>query len=166
MQAMGAPSFERTLVALMLSAACPLACGGVASERSAGTGGSGAGFSASGAAGATSGGATGAAGAGTAGGAGLSCDQARDDYAALVASLLSESSSTACSVSSDCGFIPTSDCGNGCSTSIGSTAASAAISSQLGAFAKANCELCDLPSGPCAAPYFPALQCVAGACTL
>jgi hypothetical protein len=47
-----------------------------------------------------------------------------------------------------------------------STAASAAISSQLDAFARSNCVSCDLPNGPCPAPYFPALQCVAGVCQL
>jgi len=99
------------------------------------------------------------------GGAGLSCDQAKDGYAVLLASLLSESANTSCSVGSDCGFIPTSACGNDRSISIVGAAAGAAISSQLDAFATANCESCKFPVLPCGPlPYLPASQCVAGTC--
>jgi hypothetical protein len=97
----------------------------------------------------------------------LTCAQAQKGYALLSAALLSGSASTSCSVYSDCGFVPTSDCGDACSIAIVNKAAGTAISSQLDAFAKANCESCKFPVLPCPSPpSLTAIQCIAGTCSL
>ncbi|HTA88128.1 MAG TPA: hypothetical protein VK745_01080 [Polyangiaceae bacterium] len=172
---------ERRLMALVLSAACAVACGGSASEnavatggataaggntQSAGSGGASVGSGGAGGSVGVSGAANGGAanGGASTGGIGGSCEQAKEDYAALVTSLLAESSNESCVVGTDCQYLPTSDCGNGCSISVASSAASPAITAQLAAFAAAHCTGCTFPILPCPGLFLPATQCIAGEC--
>lgn len=144
--------------------------GGGASSSAGASGRTNGGASSGGASsgGASHGGASngGASSGGAAGSGGLSqsCQQAKDGYAALVTSLLAESSNESCVVGTDCQYLPTSDCGNDCSISVASRAASPTITSQLAAFAATNCADCAFPELPCPALPVPATQCTAGQC--
>jgi hypothetical protein len=165
---------ERRLTALVVSASCLAGCGGSATENGAATAGAtsaGNGSTESaGSGGATIGsaGAGGASNGGTAsggiGGIRDSCEQTKDGYTALLASLLSQSSSESCVLNTDCEYIQTSDCGNDCSVSIANSTAGPAITSQLAAFAATNCAFCVFPELPCTTIAIPATRCVAGMC--
>src|SRR5450755_2288379 len=144
----------RTFMALVSSASCVAACGGSATENgvatagassagSSSTGSAGSGGASNGSAGAggrasggtssggTSSGGTSSGGASSGGasngGTSASCEQAKDGYTALLASLLAQSSSKSCELNTDCEYVQTSDCGNDCSVSIANSTAGPAI---------------------------------------